>query len=90
MTYRCTGQAWVLDIALDQGGFDALHPEAKGTLQQLGHEPTDFDRVSTSSSPARCFRRPGLRSRPRSRSSPITMTSGYIVRRVRICTCEHP
>jgi hypothetical protein len=45
MTYRCTGQSWALDIALAQGGFDALHPEAKGTLQQLGHDPTDFDRV---------------------------------------------
>jgi cephalosporin-C deacetylase-like acetyl esterase len=45
MTYRSTGQSWALDIALAQGGFDALHPEAKGTLQQLGHDPTDFDRV---------------------------------------------
>jgi len=45
VTIRSMGQAWALDIALVQGGFDALHPEAKGTLEQLGHDPTDFDRV---------------------------------------------
>ncbi|MFB7668656.1 alpha/beta hydrolase [Kitasatospora sp. NPDC056138] len=45
MTLRSTGQSWALDIALAQGGFDALHPEAKGTLEQLGHDHTDFDKV---------------------------------------------
>ncbi|GAA1223003.1 hypothetical protein GCM10009665_11570 [Kitasatospora nipponensis] len=45
MTVRSTGQSWALDIALAQGGFDALHPEAKGTLEQLGHDHTDFDKV---------------------------------------------
>ncbi|WP_327068448.1 alpha/beta hydrolase [Kitasatospora sp. NBC_01250] len=45
MTIRSTGQSWALDIALAQGGFDALHPEAKGTLEQLGHDHTDFDKV---------------------------------------------
>ena len=45
MTTRSTGQNWALDIALAQGGFDALHPEAKGTLEQLGHDHTDFDKV---------------------------------------------
>jgi hypothetical protein len=39
MTERSNGQRWSLDIALAQGGFDALHPEAKGTLLQLGHDP---------------------------------------------------
>lgn len=45
MTTRSTGQNWSLDIALAQGGFDALHPEAKGTMEQLGHDPADFDKV---------------------------------------------
>ncbi|MGW1135114.1 alpha/beta hydrolase [Streptomyces griseoluteus] len=45
MTVRSTGQSWALDIALAQGGFDALHPGAKGTLEQLGHDHTDFDKV---------------------------------------------
>ncbi|GGN95322.1 hypothetical protein GCM10011579_095770 [Streptomyces albiflavescens] len=45
MTIRSVGQSWSLDIALAQGGFDALHPEAKGTLEQLGHDHTDFDKV---------------------------------------------
>ncbi|MFJ4920913.1 alpha/beta hydrolase [Streptomyces sp. NPDC088725] len=45
MTTRSTGQTWALDIALAQGGFDALHPGAKGTLEQLGHDHTDFDKV---------------------------------------------
>lgn len=45
MTTRSTGQSWALDIALAQGGFDALHPEAKGTMEQLGHDHTDFDKV---------------------------------------------
>lgn len=45
MTTRSTGQSWALDIALAQGGFDALHPEGKGTLEQLGHDHTDFDKV---------------------------------------------
>ncbi|SEK55724.1 alpha/beta hydrolase [Streptacidiphilus jiangxiensis] len=45
MTIRSTGQSWALDIALAQGGFDALHPQAKGTLEQLGHDHTDFDKV---------------------------------------------
>ncbi|MEG8178362.1 alpha/beta hydrolase [Nocardia terpenica] len=45
MTERSNRQGWVLDIALAQGGFDALHPEAKGTLEMLGHDHTDFDRV---------------------------------------------
>jgi hypothetical protein len=45
MTTRSTGQSWALDIALAQGGFDALHPGAKGTLEQLGHDHTDFDKV---------------------------------------------
>ncbi|MEV0261166.1 alpha/beta hydrolase [Streptomyces sp. NPDC050617] len=45
MTVRSVGQSWALDIALAQGGFDALHPEAKGTLEQFGHDHTDFDKV---------------------------------------------
>ncbi|MGW7447482.1 alpha/beta hydrolase [Kitasatospora sp. NPDC054795] len=45
MTIRSTGQSWALDIALAQGGFDALHPEAVGTMEQLGHDHTDFDKV---------------------------------------------
>ncbi|MFI1911774.1 alpha/beta hydrolase [Nocardia sp. NPDC020380] len=45
MTHRSTAQSWTLDIALAQGGFDALHPEAKGTMEQLGHDHTDFDKV---------------------------------------------
>ncbi|MFE0026593.1 alpha/beta hydrolase [Amycolatopsis sp. NPDC059021] len=45
MTTRSIGQSWALDIALAQGGFDALHPQAKGTLEQLGHDHTDFDKV---------------------------------------------
>jgi hypothetical protein len=45
MTYRSTGQSWALDTALSQGGGDALHPEAKGTLQQPGHDPMNFDPV---------------------------------------------
>ncbi|MFD0402885.1 alpha/beta hydrolase [Kitasatospora sp. NPDC127121] len=45
MTVRSTGQSWALDIALAQGGFDALHPQAKGTLEQLGHDHADFDKV---------------------------------------------
>ena len=45
MTIRSTGQNWALDIALAQGGFDALHPQAKGTMEQLGHDHTDFDKV---------------------------------------------
>ncbi|MEE1807057.1 alpha/beta hydrolase [Streptomyces sp. BE133] len=45
MTVRSTGQSWALDIALAQGGFDALHPAAKGTMEQLGHDHTDFDKV---------------------------------------------
>ncbi|MFJ2780548.1 alpha/beta hydrolase [Kitasatospora sp. NPDC087315] len=45
MTMRSTGQSWALDIALAQGGFDALHPQAKGTMEQLGHDHTDFDKV---------------------------------------------
>lgn len=45
MSSRSEAQSWVLDIALAQGGFDALHPEAKATLVQLGHDPADFDRV---------------------------------------------
>jgi dienelactone hydrolase len=45
MTNRSNGQNWSLDIALAQGGFDALHPGGKGTLEQLGHDPADFDKV---------------------------------------------
>ncbi|AMM19445.1 dipeptidyl aminopeptidase [Frondihabitans sp. PAMC 28766] len=45
MTTRSTGQSWALDIALAQGGFDALHPQAKGTMVELGHNATDFDKV---------------------------------------------
>jgi cephalosporin-C deacetylase-like acetyl esterase len=45
MTTRSTGQNWSLDIALAQGGFNALHPDGKGTLEQLGHDHTDFDKV---------------------------------------------
>lgn len=45
MSSRSSSQSWVLDTALAQGGFDALHPEAKATLVQLGHDPADFDRV---------------------------------------------
>jgi len=36
MTTRSTGQNWSLDIALAEGGFNALHPGGKGTLEQLG------------------------------------------------------
>lgn len=45
MTMRSSGQSWSLDIALSQGGFNALHPAGKGTLEQLGHDHTDFDKV---------------------------------------------
>lgn len=45
MTTRSTGQSWNLDIALAEGGFNALHPGGKGTLEQLGHDHTDFDKV---------------------------------------------
>jgi dienelactone hydrolase len=45
MTMRSRGQGWSLDIALAQGGFDALHPGGKGTLELLGHDHTDFDTV---------------------------------------------
>ncbi|MEV6555721.1 alpha/beta hydrolase [Nocardia sp. NPDC051756] len=45
MTTRAAGQSWALDIALALGGFDALHPQAKGTMEQLGHDHTDFDKV---------------------------------------------
>lgn len=45
MTTRSSGQSWSLDIALAQGGFNALHPGGKGTLEQLGHDHTDFDKV---------------------------------------------
>ncbi|BBY23123.1 alpha/beta hydrolase [Mycobacterium stomatepiae] len=45
MTTRSRGQGWSLDIALAQGGFDALHPGGKGTLELLGHDHTDFDKV---------------------------------------------
>ncbi|TQF04964.1 alpha/beta hydrolase [Kitasatospora acidiphila] len=45
MTIRSAGQSWALDIALAQGGFDALHPEAVGTMEQLGHDHTDFAKV---------------------------------------------
>jgi hypothetical protein len=42
---RATEQNWSLDIALAQGGFDALHPGGKATMEQLGHDTTDFDKV---------------------------------------------
>jgi dienelactone hydrolase len=45
MTIRSTAQGWSLDIALAQGGFDALHPEATGTMEELGHDHTDFQKV---------------------------------------------
>ncbi|MED2789307.1 alpha/beta hydrolase [Bacillus thuringiensis] len=45
MTQRSQSQGWALDIALALGGFDALHPEAKATMEQLGHDHTDFDKV---------------------------------------------
>ncbi|OHX21137.1 dipeptidyl aminopeptidase [Chromobacterium sphagni] len=45
MMSRSEAQSWSLDIALAQGGFDALHPEGKNTLLQLGHDPADFDAV---------------------------------------------
>lgn len=45
MTTRSTAQNWSLDIALAEGGFNALHPGGKATLEQLGHDPTDFDKV---------------------------------------------
>lgn len=45
MTTRSTGQNWSLDIALAEGGFNALHPDGKGTLEQLGHDSRDFDKV---------------------------------------------
>jgi dienelactone hydrolase len=45
MTTRSTGQNWSLDIALAEGGFNALHPGGKATLEQLGHDTTDFDKV---------------------------------------------
>jgi len=44
-TNRSAGQGWSLDIALAEGGFDALHPGGKGTLELLGHDHTDFDKV---------------------------------------------
>ncbi|AHV97643.1 MULTISPECIES: alpha/beta hydrolase [Paenibacillus] len=45
MTQRAQSQSWILDIALSLGGFDALHPEGKATLEELGHNHRDFDKV---------------------------------------------
>ncbi|WP_033294000.1 alpha/beta hydrolase [Amycolatopsis jejuensis] len=45
MSARAIGQSWVLDAAIAQGGFDALHPEARGGLELLGVGHTDFDKV---------------------------------------------
>jgi Dipeptidyl aminopeptidases/acylaminoacyl-peptidases len=45
MTDRARSQGWILDIALSLGGYDALHPEAKPTLEECGHNHSDFDKV---------------------------------------------
>jgi cephalosporin-C deacetylase-like acetyl esterase len=45
MTHRSVGQTWSLDIALAQGGMNALHPGGKGFFEQCGHDGTDFDKV---------------------------------------------
>jgi hypothetical protein len=45
MSARSVGQNGSLDIALTSGGIDTLHPAGKGTLEQLGHDHIDVDRV---------------------------------------------
>jgi cephalosporin-C deacetylase-like acetyl esterase len=45
MTTRSDGQGWALDVAIAQGGFDALHPQARGILEEFGVDHTDFDKV---------------------------------------------
>ncbi|QUQ65942.1 alpha/beta hydrolase [Kutzneria sp. CA-103260] len=45
MTARAQGQAWALDAAIAQGGFDALHPQARGIMEEFGVDHTDFDKV---------------------------------------------
>jgi cephalosporin-C deacetylase-like acetyl esterase len=45
MTTRATSQGWALDAAIAQGGFDALHPQARGIIEALGVDHTDFDKV---------------------------------------------
>lgn len=45
MTARANGQSWALDVAIAQGGFDALHPQARGILEEFGVDHTDFDKV---------------------------------------------
>jgi len=44
MTTRSTGQNWSLDIALAEGGFNALHPGLHRVLQR-------FDRSDSSMAP---------------------------------------
>jgi dienelactone hydrolase len=36
-----------LDAAIAQGGFDALHPQARGIMEEFGVDHTDFDKVFT-------------------------------------------
>ncbi|RJQ78880.1 alpha/beta hydrolase [Amycolatopsis panacis] len=45
MTSRAIGQSWALDAAIAQGGFDALHPQARGSLEMIGVDHSDFERV---------------------------------------------
>jgi hypothetical protein len=45
MTNRSTAQSWALDAAIAQGGFDALHPQARGITEAFGVDHTDYDEV---------------------------------------------
>lgn len=45
MTNRSTAQSWALDAAIAQGGFDALHPQARGIIEAFGVDHTDYDKV---------------------------------------------
>lgn len=45
MTNRATAQSWALDAAIAQGGFDALHPQARGIIEAFGVDHTDYDKV---------------------------------------------
>lgn len=45
MTTRANSQNWALDVAIAQGGFDALHPKARGIMEAFGVDHTDFEKV---------------------------------------------
>lgn len=39
------GQAWILNVLVGTAGFEALHPNSRSVLLQLGYASSDFDRV---------------------------------------------